>query len=135
MRTLRRALYLVVLLAVLAGALLLYFVINPNLPHYQAPSQVHYLEQWSQEARQTYYYTPQGTQVKGLRYDWFGALEKPFSRDRFAAPDNLARFGLLVDPGQQPTAQNPGTLPVGFARHQANECRAWPPSMRTAWPW
>ncbi|MBB6343461.1 mono/diheme cytochrome c family protein [Pseudomonas fluvialis] len=125
MRILRRTLYLVVLLAVLAGALLLYYVINPNLPKYQAPSQVHYLEQWSEQARQTYYYTPQGTQVKGLRYDWFGALEKPFSRDRFAAPDNLARFGLLVDPKQQPTAQNPGNLPVGFARHQDNESGTW----------
>ena len=38
MRILRRALYLAVLLAVLAGALLLYYVINPDLPQYQAPS-------------------------------------------------------------------------------------------------
>jgi hypothetical protein len=45
---------------------------------------VHYLDQWSEEERQTYYFTPQGTQVKGLRYEWFTALELPFSQQRFA---------------------------------------------------
>lgn len=40
------------------------------------------------------------------------------SQARFAAPEYLARFGFLVDPRQQATAQNPGNLPVGFTRHQ-----------------
>jgi len=118
MHILRRAL-LLILLVILAGlAVVLYYIAKPNLPVYRQPEQLHYLEQWSPEARQTYYYTPQGTQVKGLRYDWFVALELPFSKDKFAAPDYLARFGFLIDPQQQASERNPGNLPVGFARHQ-----------------
>ncbi|WP_332820925.1 di-heme-cytochrome C peroxidase [Pseudomonas sp.] len=106
---------------VFALALGVYFIAYPNLPSYQKPDKLHYLEQWSDEQRQTYYYTPQGTQVKGLRYDWFSALELPLSRDKFAAPEYLARFGFLIDPEQQPTAHNPANLPVGFARHEDSE--------------
>ncbi len=121
MRLLRRALGAVLLLAVLALGVGLYFVAYPNLPEYEAPEALHYLEQWDATQRQTYYYTPQGTQVKGLEYDWFRALELPFSREKFATPDYLARFGFLVDPAQQATALNPGNLPVGFARHEDDE--------------
>lgn len=117
MRSLRRALYGLLLLLVIALAVGLYFIAYPNLPIYQKPEKLHYLDQWSMEQRQTYYYTPQGTQVKGLRYEWFGALELPFSSSKFATPDYLARFGFLVDPQQQATPQNPANLPVGFARH------------------
>jgi hypothetical protein len=108
-------------IAVLLGlglAVVLYYVANPKLPAYTPAQQVHYLEQWSAADRQTYYFTPQGTQVKGLRYEWFGALELPFSQQRFAAPEYLARFGFLIDPAQKATPNNPGNLPVGFARHQ-----------------
>lgn len=109
------------LIAVLLGsglAVVLYYIANPKLPVYTPAQQVHYLEQWSAADRQTYYFTPQGTQVKGLRYDWFTALELPFSQERFAAPEYMARFGFLIDPAQNATANNPGNLPVGFARHQ-----------------
>ncbi|WP_223433093.1 di-heme-cytochrome C peroxidase [Pseudomonas sp. GL-B-26] len=112
---------LLVLFAVLLGlglAVVLYYVANPKLPAWSPVQQVHYLEQWSASDRETYYFTPQGTQVKGLRYDWFKALELPFSQQRFAAPEYLARFGFLIDPSQRPTPNNPGNLPVGFARHQ-----------------
>lgn len=112
---------LLVLIAVLLGlvlAVVLYYVANPKLPAWSPPQQVHYLEQWSAADRETYYFTPQDTQVKGLRYDWFTALELPFSQQRFATPEYLARFGFLVDPGQKPTPNNPGNLPAGFTRHQ-----------------
>jgi mono/diheme cytochrome c family protein len=112
---------LLVLFAVLLGlglAVALYYVANPKLPAWSPAQQVHYLEQWSASDRETYYFTPQGTQVKGLRYDWFKALELPFSQQRFAAPEYLARFGFLIDPSQRSTPNNPGNLPVGFARHQ-----------------
>ncbi len=124
MRSLRNALLglLLIILAILT--VVLYYVANPNLPHYRPPSTLHYLDQWSEEARQTYYYTPQGTQIKGLRYDWFTALEMPLSREPFAAPEHLARFGFLVDPKQQASALNPGNLPVGFARHEDAESDA-----------
>lgn len=118
LRLFYRVLTLIALLLGIILAVVLYYVANPRLPAYQPPQQVHYLEQWSAADRQTYYFTPQGTQVKGLRYEWFGALELPFSEQRFAAPEYLARFGFLVDPAQKATPNNPGNLPVGFARHQ-----------------
>jgi len=118
MRLLRRALFGLLVVAVLLVGVGLYFVAYPNLPDYEPPQALHYLDQWSEADRQAYYYTPQGTQVKGLHYAWFGALEKPFSRDRLAAPEYLARFGFLVDPQQHPSSLNPGNLPVGFARHE-----------------
>ncbi|MET0775995.1 MAG: di-heme-cytochrome C peroxidase [Pseudomonas mandelii] len=112
---------LLVLFAVLLGlglAVVLYYVANPKLPTWSPAQQVHYLEQWSAADRQAYYFTPQGTQVKGLRYDWFKELELPFSEQRFAAPEYLARFGFLIDPEQKAAPNNPANLPVGFARHQ-----------------
>jgi len=124
MRVLRRALLLILLLVLAALAVVLYYVANPNLPLFSKPQQVHYLDQWSEQARQTYYYTPQGTTVKGLRYEWFTALELPFSQDKFARPDYLARFGFLTDPQQRPSTLNPGNLPVGFARHADDETGA-----------
>lgn len=121
MHTFRRILKLLLCLLVVALAIPLYYVAYPNLPEYDPPRELHYLDQWDDEARQTYYYTPQGTRLKGLRYDWFVALEQPFSRDRLAEPTYLARFGFLVDPEQQASARNPGNLPVGFARHTDEE--------------
>ncbi|WP_223514003.1 di-heme-cytochrome C peroxidase [Pseudomonas sp. GL-B-19] len=118
MRLLFRLLMLAAVLLGLGLIVALYYVANPKLPTWSPAQQVHYLEQWSAEDRQTYYFTPQGTQVKGLRYDWFTALELPFSQQRFASPDYLARFGFLIDPGQKPAPNNPGNLPAGFARHQ-----------------
>lgn len=118
LRLLFRVISLVIVLALIAVAVIVYYVANPKLPFYTPPQQVRYLDQWSEEQRQTYYFTPQGTQVKGLRYEWFQALELPFSEQRFASPEHLARFGFLVDPPQKASANNPGNLPVGFARHQ-----------------
>ncbi|MFC3939469.1 hypothetical protein CCU68_16480 [Pseudomonas gingeri NCPPB 3146 = LMG 5327] len=118
MRIFYRVLLALILLLGLGLAVILYYIANPKLPTYVPAEQVRYLEQWSPADRQTFYYTPQGTQVKGLRYEWFTALELPFSEQRFAAPEYLARFGFLVDPGQQATPDNPGNLPVGFTRHQ-----------------
>lgn len=124
MQILRRTLLLLLFALLASLAVVFYYIANPNLPSYQQPEQLHYLEQWSPEARQTYYYTPQGTQVKGLRYDWFVALEQPFGQDKFTSPDYLARFGFLTEPQQQATPLNPGNLPVGFARHQDAESGA-----------
>nr|WP_250886056.1 di-heme-cytochrome C peroxidase [Pseudomonas brassicacearum] len=109
---------LLLALLIIVVTVVLYYVANPRLPFYTPVEQVNYLDQWSAAERQTYYFTPQGTQVKGLRYDWFTALELPFSQQRFASPEYLARFGFLVDPAQKASSANPGNLPVGFARHQ-----------------
>ena len=64
--------------------------------------------------RQAYYYTPQGTSLKNLRYDWLVHLEMPWGERRFADPAHLRSYGFIVDP--QPTGANPDQLPVGFAR-------------------
>ena len=118
MRIFFRVLLMTLVLLGLVLAVVLYYVANPKLAVYVPVERVHYQDQWSAADRQTYYFTPQGTQVKGLHYDWFTALELPFSEQRFATPEYLARFGFLVDPKQVSTAQNPGNLPVGFARHK-----------------
>ena len=65
--------------------------------------------------RQGYYYTPQGTSLKDLRYRWLVALELPWGRRKFADPEHLRAFGFVVDPVASP--QNPDHLPVGFTRH------------------
>lgn len=80
----------------------LYFVAYPNLPEYEAPEALHYLEQWDATQRQTYYYTPQGTQVKGLEYEWFRALELPFSRDKFATPTTSPASAFWSIPRNKP---------------------------------
>ncbi|HBO9617185.1 TPA: hypothetical protein L5F16_004661, partial [Pseudomonas aeruginosa] len=118
MRTAKKALLVVGVIVLAVVGVVVYYVANPNLPHYQAPSEVRYLPQWQDEARQRFYYTPQGTLVKGLHYDWFTALELPFSEEPFAAPEYLARFGFLVDPQQKASDLNPGNLPVGFSQHR-----------------
>jgi mono/diheme cytochrome c family protein len=65
------------------------------------------------DARQTYYYTAQGAQLKELRYSWFRALEMPWSKTRISDPSIMRRFGFVVD---RQTARNPDTLPVGFSK-------------------
>jgi len=54
-------------------------------------------------------------ELLGLRYQWFLALEQPFSTARLAAPAHLARFGFLVN---DDAASNPDRLPVGFTQHR-----------------
>ena len=71
------------------------------------------------EGRQTYYFTPQGAGLKGMRYSWFVNLEMPLSRRRFSTV--LDRYGFLMDPQ---TASNPDRLPVGFTKHWDSQLNA-----------
>lgn len=121
MRFIRRTVKIILLLLLIALLTVVYFIAYPSLPAYKPAEKLHYLGQWSDRDRQFYYYTPQGTRVKGLQYAWFPALEQPFGKSKFAAPEYLARFGFLIQPGQKATPLNPGNLPVGFARHQDDE--------------
>lgn len=71
--------------------------------------------------RQTYYYTPQGAQLKELRYSWFKNLEMPWSKTKISSAEIMRRYGFLVD-GTSPA--NPDGMPVGFAKtfdRQLNE--------------
>ena len=115
MRLLSRVLLVLAALVALVAGVVVYYVAHPNLPAYQPAERTRFLDQWSAAQRDLYYYTPQGTQIKGLQYAWFVALEMPFSSERFAAPENMGRFGFLIDP---PSPSNPAQLPVGFTQHQ-----------------
>jgi mono/diheme cytochrome c family protein len=71
--------------------------------------------------RQIYYYTPQGASMKDVRYSWFRNLEMPWSTKKISEPENMRRYGFIVDPV---TRQNPDGLPIGFGKHydpQLNE--------------
>jgi hypothetical protein len=76
---------------------------------------------WTEEDRKRYHYHPQGSaqvMMAQLRYWWLVNLELPLGRERFAAPENMARYGFLTDIRQQPDPDwNPGNLPVGFTRY------------------
>ena len=121
------------LFAVLAVVCLAFFgiamlVLYPGTqrPNYQGFDQNIYLSEgrgWSggYEAplRQLFYYTPQGTTVKGLPYSWFVNLETPLGKTRFASPERMNAYGFLVD--SAPTPANPDLLPVGFTSHYDSE--------------
>lgn len=63
---------------------------------------------WSDQDRQTFYTTSQGSQL--IPYAWFRALRRADGDEPFAA-DQLQRYGYLPNP---PSAANPEGLPVGF---------------------
>ncbi len=115
-----------VLLVVALIALAVILYPRHPLPQYEPVDEIVYLDQgWGpgreQPDRQTYYYTPQGTSIKNLRYKWFTSLEQPRNRKPFADPEHLREFGFLVDTA--PTSLNPDLLPVGFARHYDPDLR------------
>jgi hypothetical protein len=114
------ALVLILFVGLFAASLLP----NSKVPLIEPVQDIVYLDQgWGTgldaSARQTFYYTPQGTSIKGMRYSWFVNLERPWSDKRFADPDHMRELGFLVD--LKPSAANPYQLPVGFAHHFAGE--------------
>ena len=124
---------LIKVLAIAAVALILLLFVglaaaslwpNSKVPLREPVHEIVYLDQgWGQgrdaRERQAYYYTPQGTTIKGLRYSWFVNLERPWGSQRFADPDHMREYGFLVD--LKPSAANPYQLPVGFTHHFAGE--------------
>lgn len=90
---------------------------TPNLTR-ENIQQVRYLNDgWTPFQRQSFYYTPQGTELLGIDYQWFINLELPLSDELLATADNMRGWGFIVTPGQRPDALNPGNLPVGLGRH------------------
>src|ERR1041385_1748233 len=60
---------------------------NSKVPLLEPVADIVYLDQgWGRGVnardRQAYYYTPQGTTIKGMRYSWFVNLERPFGSKR-----------------------------------------------------
>jgi cytochrome c1 len=65
---------------------------------------------WTEAEAETFYYTPQGSQL--IPYPWFRALEVEDGQSLFHDDANMARYGYITASG--PTPQNPDALPVGF---------------------
>ena len=70
------------------------------------------LDEWTNEQRERYYQTSQGSLV--IPYAWFRALELRFASEMFAAPNVQARYGLL--PNNNPT-YNKDLMPVGIVKN------------------
>ncbi|MFD1218164.1 c-type cytochrome [Microbulbifer celer] len=103
--------------ATLGGFSLSKYFQSPNLVTEEI-TEVRYLDQgWTEEDRQRFYFTPQGTELQGLHYDWLTKLELPNSKTRLASENIMRGWGFIVDPEQQPSDSNPGNLPVGMGRH------------------
>lgn len=91
--------------------------VAPNLTQ-ENIYKVRYLnEGWTEKQREMYYYTPQGTELIGLNYDWLINFEMPFSHDLMASESNMRGWGFIVDPAQHANKLNRGNLPVGMTRH------------------
>lgn len=65
---------------------------------------------WSAEEAETFYYTPQGSQL--IPYSWFLALEVDDGQSLFRENANMARFGYITASAASPN--NPDALPIGF---------------------
>lgn len=120
-RFLGRLLKLVAAIVAVAAVVALWLIHRParHAPSLPPIDDYVYLDQgWGETAgaapRQAYYYTPQGTSLKNLRYDWLVSLEMPWGTRRLADPAHMRSYGFIVDP--EPTVANPDQLPVGFAR-------------------
>lgn len=116
----------VALLATIALFVIIHYPAT-QIPEYKPVDHHVYLDQgWGQHAdseqRQAYYYTAQGTSLKGLEYDWFVHLEMPWGKDKFADPEHLRAYGFIVQ--EQANASNPDLLPIGFTKHYSELANA-----------
>ena len=94
-------------------------VVPPTPP--ADPNKVVFLEQgWTPELTRAWYRTPQGSQL--VPYDWFLALEQVDNDRPFRADDLIDRFRYLPE---APGPGNPDGLPVGFAKGDDDQGRAW----------
>ncbi len=80
---------------------------------------VWYLDQnWTQDARQWYYNTTQGSQI--MRYDWFMALQDPQTKEPFVK--SVPRYGYTAG---SPSKWNPDLLPLGFVKDTDPDKTEW----------
>ena len=103
---------LIKVLAIAAVALILLLFVglaaaslwpNSKVPLRESVHEIVYLDQgWGQgqdaRERQAYYYTPQGTTIKGLRYSWFVNLERPLGLAAICRPGPHARIRFHCGP-------------------------------------
>lgn len=108
------------------GSLLLTACAEPPQPprpvSVKPPSEIDgiwYLDQnWTQDARQWYYNTTQGSQI--MRYDWFMALQDPQTKAPFVK--SVPRYGYTAGSA---SAWNPDLLPVGFVKDTDPDKTEW----------
>ncbi|WP_109108595.1 di-heme-cytochrome C peroxidase [Azospirillum sp. TSO35-2] len=109
-----------------AAALLLSACAEPPQPPRPVPVKppveingLWYLDQgWSDDARQWYYNTTQGSQI--MRYDWFMALEDPQTGQPFVK--SIPRYGYAAGTA---SGWNPNLLPVGFVKDTDPDKTEW----------
>lgn len=77
----------------------------------QPGKQVILWQNWNDEQRQKFWFTPQGSQI--IPYGWVAALEQPDSRNLFFENGNLDQLRYIP---QHPTPYNPDGLPIGFTK-------------------
>ncbi|MBT5050650.1 MAG: hypothetical protein HOM58_19260 [Rhodospirillaceae bacterium] len=68
-------------------------------------------QNWNDEQRQKFWFTPQGSQI--IPYGWVTALEQPDSRKLFFDNGHLDQLRYIP---QRPTTYNPDGLPIGFTK-------------------
>src|SRR5687768_781674 len=87
---------LVVCMLLVVGTFVLVHYPKSQIVERPGPDEFRFLAQgWSGEDRALYYYTPQGTTLKNLRYRWFVSLEMPWGKRRFTDPDHMRAYGFL----------------------------------------
>ncbi len=106
-------------LLALAGGLLAFLGI-PAAQAQDARDKVVYRDQgWTEEERQQYYRTSQGSAL--LSYDVFLNLEQAKSDKPFRADENMVRYGLVPQPANP--GLNPDALPIGWTKTVVTEGR------------
>lgn len=68
-------------------------------------------QNWDDDKRQQFWFTPQGSQI--IPYDWFLSLELPNSEELFFEKENMDRLRYIP---QDVTDLNPDRLPIGFTK-------------------
>lgn len=82
-----------------------------------------YLNQnWSEQERNEFYYTPQGTRL--IPYSWYLALEQPNNSHAFNDTKHIERI-RYISADDYNDVYNPDGLPIGFAKEPVENGEPW----------
>lgn len=94
---------------------------QPNSENFKPKTPIYLDQQWSDIEREKFYFTPQGSYL--IPYAWYLALESANKHTLFNDPQNIRRYGYLVDDIY--SSANPDKLPVGFAKEPVENGAPW----------
>lgn len=94
---------------------------QPNSENFKPKTPIYLDQQWSDIEREKFYFTPQGSYL--IPYAWYLALESANKHTLFNDPQNIRRYGYLVD--EKMDSSNADNLPVGFAKEPVEGGEAW----------